>query len=178
MFSKHISGLFKSLAVAAVVGLSLNAGPALAKDPDFLSVSLGAYDINDNKTAAEGRLEYRSDIEWSIFRPFSGFMMTADRAMYGYGGVLVDLFFGRRFVVQPSFAAGAYSKGGGKDLGHWIEFRSQLEFAWRFDDRSRLGLSVNHISNASLSDNNPGTESIVLTYAVPFDKILGKNLWE
>jgi lipid A 3-O-deacylase len=166
-------------AALLVLGLIvLTTVPARAEDPDFLSLSLGVHDVHDNRTAAEGRLEYRSDIDISVFRPFTGFMMTNDSAMYGYGGVFIDLFFGRRFVLQPSFAVGAYSKGSGKDLGHWIEFRSQLEFAWRFDDRSRLGLSVNHISNASLSDNNPGTESIVLTYALPFDKIAKGNLWE
>jgi lipid A 3-O-deacylase len=173
-----LRGRFSATVMALTLALSLGSAPAKADDPDFLAVSLGLHDFNDNRTANEARIEYRSDIDLSIFRPFTGFMMTDDSAMYGYGGVFVDVFFGRRFVVQPSFAVGAYSKGSGKDLGHWIEFRSQLEFAWRFDDRSRLGLSVNHISNASISDNNPGTESVVLTYAVPFDRIAGKNLWE
>jgi lipid A 3-O-deacylase len=163
---------------AAAFMLACASAPAMADDPDFLVLSGGMHDINDNRTAAEARIEYRSDIDLSVFRPFTGFMITNDSAMYGYGGVFMDLFFGRRFVVQPSFAAGAYSRGGGKNLGHWIEFRSQIEFAYRFDDRSRLGLSVSHISNASISDNNPGTESVVLTWAVPFDRIAGKNLWE
>jgi lipid A 3-O-deacylase len=170
---KTAGGLFTTLCLMAFI-----AAPASADDPDFLAVSAGIHDFHDNRTAAEGRIEYRSDIELSVFRPFTGFMMTNDSAMYGYGGVFMDLFFGRRLVLQPSFAVGAYAKGSGKDLGHWIEFRSQLELAWRFDDRSRLGLSVNHISNASLSDNNPGTESVVLTYALPFDKIAKGNLWE
>ncbi|MDP6622047.1 MAG: acyloxyacyl hydrolase, partial [Alphaproteobacteria bacterium] len=67
-----------------------------------------------------------------------------------------------------------YHRGQGKDLGHWIEFRSQLELAYRFDDRSRLGVSLSHISNASLDDNNPGTESLMLNYAVPFHRLLAQ----
>jgi hypothetical protein len=28
-------------------------------------------------------------------------------------------------------------------------------------------VALSHISNASISDNNPGTESLVLTYSIP-----------
>jgi len=166
--------LISALAFTLPVKTSL-AGPP---EPDFLNVALGGYDVHDDRTAVEARLEYRSDLELSIFRPFTGFMATNDRSMYGYGGVLVDLFFGRRFVMQPSLAIGAYAKGSGKDLGHWIQFRTQLEMAWRFDDQSRLGLSLSHMSNAHLSSNNQGTEAVMLNYAVPFDRIAGKSIWE
>ena len=33
---------------------------------------------------------------------------------------------------------------------------------------------MSHISNASLDDVNPGTEEVVLTYAVPFSVLLGR----
>ena len=173
-FGRHV------IILALVTSIFMLQGPttAHATDPDFLSLGLGISDYNDDKTAAEGRFEYRSNIELSIFRPFSGFMMTSDRAMYGYGGLFVDFFFGRRIVVQPSLAVGAYSSGAGKNLGHWIQFSPKLEVAWRFDDRSRLGLSVAHMSNASLNDKNPGTESVLLTYSLPFDRIAKHNLWE
>ena len=69
--------------------------------------------------------------------------------------VMLDVYLGRRFVVTPSFAAGLYAEGGGKDLGHVLEFRSQIEVAYRFEDRSRLGLSFSHISNASISSTTP-----------------------
>ena len=145
---------------------------ARAGDPDFISVSLGAFDTFDDKTAVEGRVEYRSDRKFWVFKPFSGFMATSDRAIYGYLGVLVDFYFGRRFVITPSFAPGAWSRGDGKDLGHWIEYRSQLEFAYRLDDRSRIAVSISHMSNAGLDSTNPGEESVMLTYAVPFSKLL------
>ena len=167
----------KSLMAAFAAFLVLafaSASNAQADDPDFLSVSLGAFDTFDNKTAVEGRVEYRSDWKFWIFKPFSGFMATSDKALYGYLGVLIDLYFGRRFVVTPSFAPGAWSRGDGKDLGHWIEFRSQLEFAYRLDDRSRFALSISHMSNAGLDSTNPGEESVMLTYALPFSKLLGQ----
>ena len=158
------------VAVCLMFGI-VGATSARADDPDFLSLSLGAFDTFDNKTAAEGRIEYRADRNFWIFKPFSGFMATSDKAIYGYLGVLIDFYFGRRFVITPSFAPGAWSRGDGKDLGHWIEFRSQLEFAYRFDDRSRLGVSVSHYSNASLGDDNPGTESFMVNYSVPISRL-------
>ena len=56
---------------------------------------------------------------------------------------------------------------------HPLEFRSQIEFAYRFDDRSRLGLAVSHMSNASIANENPGTESAILYYSVPLSRIFG-----
>ena len=43
-------------------------------------------------------------------------------------------------------------QGDGLDLGYGLEFRSQLEIAYRFDNRSRLGVAVSHMSNASWVD--------------------------
>ena len=147
---------------------------ARADDPDFLSFGGGYFDWNRQKSpAAEFRLEYRSDRKFWIFKPLGGLMGTSDAAFYAYAGVGVDVFFGRRFVVTPSFAPGYYHEGSGLELGHALEFRSQIEFAYRFDDRSRLGLAVSHISNASIGDTNPGAESAILYYSVPFSKLFG-----
>lgn len=144
--------------------------PALAgEDPAFLALGAGFFDINDNEEAAEFRIEYRSARRLWIFKPFGGLMATSDAAVYGYGGILLDVFFGRRWVLTPSFAAGLYEDGGGKDLGHAIEFRSALELAYRFDNRARVGLSFYHMSNSSLADNNPGTEVLTLVYSIALE---------
>jgi lipid A 3-O-deacylase len=147
--------------------------PARAEEPDFIAFSAGVFDLGKDQKAAEGRLEYRSDIRLWVFKPFIGVMGTSDGGAYGYAGVLVDIFFGRRMVTSLSFAPGAYAKGDGKDLGHELEFRSQLEVAYRFSDRSRLGVALSHISNASIGDKNPGAESLMLTYALPVRNLFG-----
>ena len=170
MVRHFLSPLVVIVAFAAEVGAS---APASSGDPDFLAFSLGGFDVKDDETAGEARLEYRSDIKLWFVKPFSGVMVNTVAGVYGYGGFLADLFFGRRWVLTPSLAAGFYSDGS-KDLGSGLEFRSQLEFAFRFKSRSRIGLSVSHISNASLDDVNPGTEEVVLTYAVPFSVLLGR----
>ena len=169
--------ILRNIAYLSLLSFLLCAGPApspaLADDPDFISFSGGAFDLGKDETAAEGRLEYRSDLRLWIFKPFAGVMATSDGGVYCYAGVLVDMFFGRRWVSTLSFAPGYYEKGDGKDLGYDLEFRSQLEIAYRFDDRSRLGLSISHMSNASLGDKNPGTESLMATYAVPVQNLFG-----
>ena len=136
-------------------------------DPHFLTLAVGYYDINDDWEAAEFRAEFRAGDKFWIFKPFGGMMATSDAAFYGYAGMLVDVYFGRRIVLTPSFAAGLYEDGDGKDLRHTVEFRSSIELAYRFDNRARLGLSFYHLSNGGLADSNPGTEVLSLSYSIP-----------
>ncbi len=165
-------GLF--LVLVAVAGAPGRAR-ADADDPAFVSLGLGYYDINrQTNEAVDFRLEYRHGEKLWIFKPWVGIEGTSDGAVYGAGGILVDVFFGRRVVVTGSFGAGYYEEGGGKDLGHEIEFRSQIEIAYRFDDRSRLGLAFSHISNASIGDSNPGVEILNVYYSIPLTRLLGE----
>lgn len=157
-----------------VIALLAWSPPAAADDPDFLTLGLGYFDYDDDDDAAEFRLEYRSDWDRWYVRPFSGLLVTTDSALYGYAGILLDVFWGRRIVTTPSFAVGYYSDGNGKDLGSSIEFQSRLEIAYRFASRSRLGLAISHISNAGIDNTNPGANSISAYYSIPFNKILGR----
>ncbi len=138
-------------------------------DPHFLSLAAGYYDISGDMDAAELRAEFRGRDGIWYFKPFGGLMVTSDEAVNVFVGTLVDFNLGRRFVVTPSFAAGLYRDGNGKDLGHVIQIRTGIELAYRFDDRSRLGVSFYHLSNAGLDDNNPGTEVVSLVYSIPLD---------
>ncbi len=76
------------------------------------------------------------------------------------------------YVIAPSFSAGLWSDGDGKDLGHTIEFRSQLEAGYRFDNDMRITAAFSHISNGDLGDDNPGVELGTLYFSVPSDLIL------
>jgi hypothetical protein len=176
------AGFGPILAFAATLGAaSLGAAtlgaatPARADgdDPSFLAFGLGYYDVNkQNDTAADFRLEYRHGKKFWIFKPWIGVEGTSDGAFYGAAGILLDIYFGTRVVLTPSFGGGFYADGNGKELGHEIEFRSQIEIAYRFDDRSRLGLAFSHISNASIGDKNPGVEVLNLYYSLPLDGLL------
>lgn len=141
---------------------------ARALDPAFLTFGAGSFDMNGGDTTATLSVEYTHDqrLFWE-FKPMGGLMATLDGAFYVYGGLAVDIFLGQRFVLTPSFAPGLYMEGGGKDLGHVIEFRSSVELAYRFDNRARLGLDLYHLSNAGLAKRNPGANALMLTYSMP-----------
>ena len=146
---------------------------ARADDPAFLTIAAGAFDFNRQKDdGTEFRLEYRSDYKLWNFKPFAT-AAVADNGMTFIGaGILMDIFMGRRIVVTPSFAPTWWrGKTDKLDMGHAIEFRSQLEVAYRFDNRSRLGVSISHYSNASLGDDNPGTESLLVNYSLPISDL-------
>ncbi len=136
-------------------------------EPAFLTLGVGLFDVADEDTAPWFRLEYRPDFRvWKIF-PMLGVSANTDFGLYGYFGLGVDIYFGRRLVVTPSAAVGAYEEGDSKDLGGILEFRTGVEVAWRLDDWSRVGLAYHHISNAGIYERNPGTEIATVTFAFP-----------
>ena len=47
-------------------------------------------------------------------------------------------------------------------------FRTGAEFAYRFANQTRLGLEVTHTSNAGLTRLNPGEQSVLLMYSIPW----------
>ncbi|GAB6051557.1 acyloxyacyl hydrolase [Magnetospira thiophila] len=159
--------------LAGLFGASEQPATAQTDDPDFLSIGAGWFDFNRRKDpGAEFRIEYRSGykVPYVQFKPF----VALGGATSGHGfigaGILWDVYFGRRWVVTPSFAPHFYTGSKDKlDMGHALEFRSQLEAAYRFDDRSRLGLAISHYSNAGLGDKNPGTETLSVYYSLPIN---------
>jgi hypothetical protein len=92
-------------------------------------------------------------------------MSTSEGAVYGYAGFRLELPAAERWSVAPHFAAGAYTGGDDKDLGHGVEFRSGIEVAYAVAAGGRIGLALYHLSNAGLGKRNPGSESLILTYS-------------
>jgi hypothetical protein len=164
-----IAGLVLTAALSVGWGIGWPAA-ARAEEPDFFAFSAGGFDVNDDETAADFRAEYRSDMRFWKLVPFLGLAGTSDETVYGYAGLGIDIFLGKRLVLHPNAAFVGYHKGDGKDLGGEFQFRTGGEIAWRFDDWSRLGIAFHHISNAGIYEDNPGTELLVLTYSVPFTK--------
>ena len=99
--------------------------------------------------------------------PVTGFMITADNAKYAYTGIQAEYKIGKLNII-PSFTPGLYGEGQGKDLGHIIEFKSELQLSLDIFSQSELGFSYNHISNASLGDKNPGANSYMFNFLKRF----------
>ena len=145
---------------------------ALNDTPAVISGGIGWYDIYlQDDQAVDFRLEYRHGDDFLWLKPWAGLEATSDGSVWGGIGVLIDITFFDSIVLTGSFAPGLYEDGGGKDLGHTVEFRSQVELGYQFENRSRLSLAFSHLSNAHLSDDNPGTEVLNLYYHLPLEML-------
>lgn len=152
------------LAALAAAGIA-----AHAQASEYLSGSLGWFDVNKQRDEAlEFGLQYRFNPMQYGLRPMVGAMVTTESSLYGYGGVAWELqLIESRLYLTPSFAAGLYSEGDGKDLGGALEFRSGIMLEYQMPDASRFGIELNHLSNASIYRDNPGVETLLVNYSVP-----------
>ena len=99
--------------------------------------------------------------------PITGAIFTADNAAYIYTGVQAHYSIGALNII-PSFTPGLYEQGDGKDLGHMLEFKSEVQLSLDLPKNSQFGFSYNHLSNASLGDKNPGANSYMFNFLKKF----------
>lgn len=168
--NKHFFGLLILAVLLTTRPASADSWISLADDdPDYLTFSAGYFDANRRKDPrVEFSLEYRSDYQLWWFKPFAHAAYISNNMTFLGAGVLIDVQIGDNWIIQPSFAPTWWRGATDElDLGHGLEFRSRLEIAYRFRDKSRLGVSLSHSSNASLGDTNPGTESVMLNLSIP-----------
>ena len=99
--------------------------------------------------------------------PITGAMITKDNAVYLYSGIETNYSLGL-LKFTPSFTPGYYNKGDGKDLGHGIEFKTEVQLSLDLGENTNLGMSYNHVSNASLGDKNPGANSYTFNFLQKF----------
>ena len=147
----------------------LAAAPAKA-DGDYVSLFLGEYDVFDDHDALDCRAEYRwsEPLFWQI-SPYAGLEITADGTVWGGVGLYSDFFVTDHTYITPSFAIGLYNQGGSDlDLDYPLEFRSQIEIGYQFENYHRISLGLSHTSNGSLGNHNPGTEVLGIYYHIPW----------
>lgn len=161
--------------IKALLFIFLLPSLAIAEDQSAIAVSLGGYDILDtngidSETVQVG-IEYRFAPLPSFydFIPTVGAEITFDGAYWLYTGVRYDWSFKPKWTLTPHFALAAYEAGGGYDLGHGLEFRFGADLGYQLTEKSRLALGYTHMSNAHLGDENPGADSVLLTYSRSLD---------
>ena len=138
-----------------------------------LNFFTGMFDFSDDKQSS-GLLGLQHQNE-ELFRnsflgklsPITGGFFTEKSAFYLYSGVQAEYELGF-LTITPSFAPGYYNYGNGKDLGYPLEFKSEVQMSFNLSDSSHLGMSYNHISNASLGNKNPGANSYMLNFLKQF----------
>ncbi len=161
-----------ALALGSCIAAAATASAA-EDEPAFLAAAAGVFNIEDDRgRAAEFRLEYRSNLTLWIIKPLVALAATTDGSFFLGAGILADIVLGSRFVLTGSVLANYYARGRADfDLGYPLEFRSQAEIAYRFDNRSRLGIAISHYSNLGLGDTNPGSETVSLYYSHPLGPV-------
>ncbi len=162
-------------ALCGAAALVTAAGTANARERGLLTVSAGVFDlVMHHKQEVEGGFQYRfaynlfSDEDGAFrgFHPIVGAFANTSSAAYGYVGVAAPFSFGdNRWEFTPSGAVGAYNHGNSLDLGGIFEFRLSLAASYRITRYSRLGIELEHISNANTHRINPGTNNALLTWS-------------
>ena len=138
-----------------------------------LNIFTGLFDFSDDKQRS-GLLGLQHQNE-ELFRtsflgklsPITGGFLTEKNAFYLYTGVQAEYEIGF-LKLTPSFAPGYYHYGDGKDLGYPLEFKSEVQISFDLSDNTHLGMSYNHISNASLGTKNPGANSYMFNFLKQF----------
>ena len=137
------------------------------------SVYTGMFDFSDDgkKSTLIGFQHQNENLNRDTFlgnlSPITGALITADNAGYVYTGVQAQYKLGN-LNITPSFTPGLYHEGSGKDLGHILEFKSEVQISLDIFKNAELGFSYNHISNASLGDKNPGANSYMFNFLKNF----------
>jgi len=156
--------------ILSIVGMLLFSFVVNADENNNISehefnIYTGNFDFSDDKQKAilVGFQHQNENLERDTFlgnaSPVTGGFITENSAAYVYTGVEWNYAMGEKFKFTPSFAPGLYHDGDGKDLGHALEFKTEVQLSYSVSESTNLGMSYNHISNASLGDKNPGANS-------------------
>ena len=152
---------------------------------DFVTLGIGAYDF-DKQHNNRRSLDYRGEYEWGVsllpliadsfnsvepflqVHPTLGIEANTRGVLYGNGGLNFDIPLYQHGIFTWGESLGAFSKGGDiMPMGAILEFRSQLELGWRFDNDLRVTGFISHISNAHILTQNPGAEIAGVYVHVP-----------
>ena len=139
-----------------------------------LNFFLGNFDFSDDKQRAvlvgfqHQNENLIRDTMLGNVSPITGGFITENSAAYVYTGIEWNVDMGGGLTFTPSFAPGLYHEGDGKDLGHVLEFKSEVQLSYASSDETSFGLSYNHVSNASLGDKNPGANSYMFNFIKNF----------
>ena len=142
------------------------------QDTEF-NVYTGMFDFSDQgkRSTLIGFQHQNENLNRDTFlgnlSPITGAFITADSAGYIYTGVQAQYKIGA-LNITPSFMPGLYHQGDGKDLGHVLEFKSEVQLSLDISKSTELGFSYNHLSNASLGDKNPGANSYMFNFLKKF----------
>ena len=175
MRTKIINKYFFLVSIFLTISLPLKSEEVkkiLDKQHEF-NIYTGMFDFSDDGKRSQilGFQHQNENLLRESFlgtlSPVTGALITQDNASYFYTGVQAMYKLGN-INITPSFTPGLYNQGDGKDLGHLVEFKSEVQLSLDLPRESQFGISYNHLSNASLGDKNPGANSYMFNFLKKF----------
>ncbi|MCH9624937.1 MAG: hypothetical protein S4CHLAM123_00990 [Chlamydiales bacterium] len=134
----------------------------------LISMGGGYYDAGPHHSGGVFQMNYkhgRRYLGW--IRPQASLVIPRLRSIFCGAGLGLDLHPIRHVFINPSFLPGLYYRGGGRNLGYPIEFKSSFEAGIEVCRHFCLSAEYFHISNASLSHHNPGANGITVLISIP-----------
>jgi lipid A 3-O-deacylase len=125
----------------------------------------GISGVFDEETVPAFATEYRWAAAKAGLQPWVGGGWATDGAIFAGAGVLHTWRPARRWEFVAGFGPGYYDRHEGLDLGSQVEFYSFAEVNCAVSTGKRLLVRFAHISNASMSEINPGTELLTLGFS-------------
>ena len=165
--------LLKKLSLFFIIFLTATKLLAAESNSHQYNFFVGNFDFSDNKQSAilVGFQHQNENLERETFigniSPITGGFVTENSAAYIYTGFEWNIGIGA-LTFTPSFSPGLYHKGDGKDLGHIIEFKSEVQLSYVLSENLKIAVSYNHVSNASIGDKNPGANSYMFNFLKNF----------
>ncbi len=157
-----------------LIASKLIAAENLSTNQNQFNFFTGNFDFSDDKQKAilvgfqhQNENLYRDTFLGNV-SPITGGFITENSAAYVYTGIEWNVEMGQKILFTPSFTPGLYHEGDGKDLGHIVEFKSEVQFSYEISNYTSFGVSYNHVSNASLGDKNPGANSYMFNFIKSF----------
>jgi hypothetical protein len=181
------TALAGALLVAAGPAAAQEAGelPAGAGTRDHLQLGLGFFDVYDQEDGAvHASAIYRpgvrvldfgaqADDVWQGIGPQVGVGLNNEGGKLAHAGLFLDLRPFDNVVVWPGISATAWDEGDSRDLGGTFQFMSELYIGYRLPWDDLVGVSIQHISNADIHDDNPGGDIAMATYTLSFGPLFG-----
>lgn len=172
--SALLSGVLFAMLLGAPNAIA-EAAPGHTDPAAHVQVFIGQVDVGRPQADSQYGVEWLHRQRWTRFdlQPVTGLLRTRYGSHMAYGGLQRRTAFlrsGEGPALSVGFAPGFYLHGsnGDTDLGFPLQFMSSVGIDHQFHDGTRIGLWFSHISNASLADDNPGTELLTLKYGLAF----------
>ncbi|MCF8029557.1 MAG: acyloxyacyl hydrolase [Desulfohalobiaceae bacterium] len=170
--STRFGSVFRYQLLCVLCALLLSSVRAYPQEVAYFGAGVGVFKVfhedENPHLNGYGLINYRPAIDLFGYGTWSSLAYT-DREVYLSGGILQDFYLTESIVITPSFGLGIYLENDGADMGSPLEFRPEVKASYEFVDRSRLGVSFGHVSNAELGEENPGANYISVMYSIPLN---------